>query len=75
MKITKNDNNNFDNKKLTLEQKLFIQFQKYFDNLFTIGKCTIYGLWIIIKSIILIVLPLPTKNIQNQVALVKYVHF
>lgn len=59
-----------DNNELTLERKLLLRFQKYTEILLTIIKCTVFGAWIILKSIISTILPTPTKDIQNQVALV-----
>lgn len=47
----------------TLKNILFV--------LATSVKCTVFGVFLLIKSFVLLFVPLPTKNIQNQVALVR----
>lgn len=38
--------------------------------LLTSVKCSVFGIFILLKSIVFLFIPLPTKDIQNQVALV-----
>lgn len=37
----------------------------------TIVKCSVIGVWILVKSFVLMFIPRPSKNIQNQVAMVR----
>lgn len=43
--------------------------------LFTAVKCTILGGFILLKSIVFLFVPVPSKNIQNKIALVQFITF
>lgn len=53
-----------------LELSIITTVQDTFLVLATIIKCSVIGVWILVKSFAFIFIPMPSKNIQNQVAMV-----
>lgn len=54
-----------------IKRSIFRTVKNVLHVLFAVVKCTVLGIFIIIKAIVLLVIPSSSKDIQNQVALVR----